>query len=70
MNNTHDKLTKFYANNIVHQTPDNKHNIGIPNAGATGHYLQSDVTHLPSTNMGQPIYVGWPNDQTILINRR
>ena len=47
MNNIHDKLTKFYANNMIHQTPENKQKTGIPDTGATGHYLQADAPHRP-----------------------
>ena len=65
MNNSHDKLTKFNANNIINQTPDNKQETGLPDTGATGHYLKSDVPHRPSTNMGPTIYVGFLNSQTM-----
>ena len=45
--------------------PENKQKTGIPNTGATGHYLQADATHRPSTNTGKTIHVVCTNDQTI-----
>ena len=65
MNNSHDKLTQFYADNIIHQTPDNKKETGVPDTGSTGNYLKSDAPHSPSTNMGPPIYLVLPNSQTV-----
>ena len=58
MNNSHDKLIKFYADNIIHKTPENKHKTGVPNTGETGHYMKADATHCLLTNMGPPIHVG------------
>ena len=65
MNNSHDKLTDFNGNNIIHHIPENKQKIVIPNTGATGNYLQDDALHLPSKNMGPPSNVVFPNGQTI-----
>ena len=65
MNNIHDKLTECYANNIIHQTPENKQKKVIQNTGATGNYFQSDAPYISSTNMAPPIHVGCPNAQTI-----
>ena len=65
MNDSHDKLMKFNANNIIHKTLEKKQKIWIPNTGAKGHYLQADAPYLPSTNVGPSIHVGWPNGKTI-----
>ena len=35
MNNSHDKLTQFYARNIINQTQENKQETGAPDTGAT-----------------------------------
>ena len=42
MNNRHNKSTNFYANNIIHQTPEKKKKPVIPDTGATGNYLKAD----------------------------
>ena len=45
MNNSYDKLAEFYANRIIHQTPENEHKTVILNTGAKYHYLQVDASH-------------------------
>ena len=65
MNTSYDKLKEFYANNIIHQTLENKNKTGILDTGETGHYLQVGAPHSLKTNIGPPISVGWPNVQTI-----
>ena len=65
MNNIHDKLTKFYANNIIQQNPENTQKIGLSNTGTTLHYLQYDIPNLPSTNMVLPICVGCQTGKNI-----
>ena len=65
MNNSHDKLAKFYANNIISHTSNNKQETGVSDTEETVHYLKSDVTHSPSTNMGPTIHVVCQNGQTI-----
>ena len=58
MNNSHDKLTKFNANNIINYTPDNKQETEGTNKWATRNYLQDDAPHRLSINMVPPIHVG------------
>ena len=65
MNNSYNKLTELYVNNIIHYTPENKNKTGILDTGATGHYLQVDASHHPSTNIGPPIHLGLPNGKTV-----
>ena len=69
MNNIHDKLTQYYANNIINQTPDNKQETGVSNILSTGHYLKADAQHFPSTNMGPPIHVVFLNFPNHAINQ-
>ena len=33
MDNSYDKSTEFYADNIIHQTPENLNKTGIPGTG-------------------------------------
>ena len=35
MNNSNDKLTQYYANNIINHTPNNKQEKGVIDTGAT-----------------------------------
>ena len=65
MNNSYNKLTGFYSNIIIHQTPENENKTVIPNTGATRHYLQVYVPHLTSTNIVPPIHLLFPNGQTM-----
>ena len=65
MNNIHDKLTKFNANNIINHTPENKNKTRVPNIGATGNDMQAEVPHFPPTIMGPHIHVLCPNGQTM-----
>ena len=65
MNNFHNKLTKFYDNNIINNNVENKHKTVVPNTGEIGHYIKADAPHCPSTNMGSPIYMGCPNGLTM-----
>ena len=58
MNNVHDKLAKFFDNNIINNNPENKHKKVVPNTGETGHYLKSDAPHCPSTTIGPLIHLG------------
>ena len=37
MNNSHDKLTNIYGNNIIRHTPENTQKTGIPKTGETVH---------------------------------
>ena len=66
MDNSYDKSTEFYANNIIHKIPENENKTGIPDTGVPGHYLQVDTSHSPSTNIVPPIHVGFPNGKTML----
>ena len=59
------KLTEFYANKIINQTPIKINKIGLPDIGATCHYLQVDATHCPSTYRGPPIHMQLPNGKTM-----
>ena len=63
MNNINDKLTNFYANNIINQTPYNKPETLVPYTRYIVQYLKADALHHPSTNMGPPIYVICSNSQ-------
>ena len=58
MNNIHDKVSQFYSNNIINDTLDNRQETGFPNTGVICHYIKTDTTYCPSTNMGPPIHVG------------
>ena len=65
MNNKHDKLTQFYANNIINQKTKNKQETWVPDTGETQHYIKADAPNWPSINMRPPINVGYPNGQTM-----
>ena len=65
MNTSYNKLTEFYANKIINQTPIKINKIGLPDIGATCHYLQVDATHCPSTYRGPPIHMQLPNGKTM-----
>ena len=58
-------LDLFHTNNIINQNPDNKQETGVTGTGATENHLKTDAPHLPSTNMGPPIHVGFPNGQAM-----
>ena len=47
MNNSNDKLTQYYANNIINHTPDNKQETDVTDTRSTGYYLKDDYTHQP-----------------------
>ena len=47
MNNSYNKLTDFFAGNILHQTPENENKTVITDTGSTVHYSQVDASNLP-----------------------
>ena len=63
MNNIHDTLTQFNANNTINQIPENEQENGGPDKGATKNHLKANVPHLPSTTMEPPINVICSNGQ-------
>ena len=64
MNNIHDKLNQFCANDIINYTADNKNETGVPATGSTWNYIKADVPHHPFKKR-LPIHVRYPNGKTM-----
>ena len=57
-NNSHDKLTQLYANNIINEAPYKK--TVVYDTGAVGHYLKSYAPHFSINKHGTNHSCGIP----------